>query len=435
MGVGDVMQQGTGSAAYAASPGDLAVMRGGLLRPVRRVEILAHFSGAFDVAEQQQPGHAARVAYVAHEVGRRLGFGSEERRRLLAVGLLHDAGVAVRHEGGHMAAGAWVANRFGFDEAVSSAVSATHERWDGAGRPHGLGGAEIPIEALLVSAAHWACEYADSAMSPLRARSELQNSSIGDIEPLAGPEVAAALRAALRDDQTWLAMWNDDLARAVGQAAIGEPRASLGRLAQAARVMGEVVDSAVREPGRSARVAALARQLAVLLGLPEAYREAITIAGHLLDLGQLGVPRHVTDKRAILTVDEMELMRCHPGVGARLIEHAPGLADVAEWVAMHHERPDGRGYPEMLSDEELPIPPRILAVADAYWALRAERPYRPAFSDDETTAMLELGAGRQFDRRVVEVLPEAIEAMAAAGEAGGGQDGDPARGDGTEAVG
>ena len=392
------MQQGAGSAAYAASPGDLAVTRGGLLRPVRSLEILAHFSGAFDIAEQRQPGHAARVAYLAHEVGRRLGFGSEERRRLLA-------------------------------------ISATHERWDGGGRPHGLGVAEIPVEALLASAAHWACEHADSAMSPLRARAELQNSTIGDIEPLAGPEVAAALRAALRDDQTWLAMWSDDLPRAVGQAAIGEARASHRRLEQAAQAMGEVVDSAVREPGRSARVAALARQIAVSLGLPEAYCEAIGIVGNLLDLGQLSVPRHVTDKRAILTVDEMELMRCHPGVGARLIERAPGLADVAEWVAMHHERPDGRGYPEMLSDEELPIPPRILAVADAYCALRAERPYRPAFSADETTVMMELGAGRQFDARVVEVLPEAIEALAAAEEAGGGQDGDSVSGDDANAAG
>jgi HD-GYP domain-containing protein (c-di-GMP phosphodiesterase class II) len=109
----------------------------------------------------------------------------------------------------------------------------------------------------------------------------------------------------------------------------------------------------------------------------------------------------------------MELMRSHPVVGARLVESAPGMREVSEWIGAHHERPDGRGYPELLSSEELAIPPRILAVADAYHALRAERPYRPAFSADETMAMIELGAGRQFDARVVEALPEALEAAVA----------------------
>ncbi len=403
------MQQGYGAAAV--SDADLTLTRTGLLRPVRRIEILAHFSGAFDVAEQQPRGHAARVAYLAHEVARRLGFGAEERRRVIAVGLLHDSGVAVRHDGGHLVAGAWVAERFGFDGAVSDGILATHERWDGRGRPDGRLGAAIPVEGLLVSAAHWACEFADGAMSPLRARSELHHSSIADIEPLAGPEVAAALRSALHDDETWLTMWNEDLARLVGLAGLSEGRPSQRRLVEAAEAMGEVVDAAVREPGRAARVAALSRQIALSMGLPEPYAEAIGIAGHLLELGQIGVSRHITDKPSILSVDEMEIMRSHPTVSSWLIERAPGLTEVAEWVVAHHERRDGRGYPEMLSSDELPMPPRILAVADAYYALRADRPHRPAYDEDDTLTMIGLGAGSQFDARVVEVLPAALEAL------------------------
>ena len=174
---------------------------------------------------------------------------------------------------------------------------------------------------------------------------------------------------------------------------------------------GRVVDAAVREPGRAARVAALSRQIALSMGLPEPYAEAIGIAGHLLELGQIGVSRHITDKPSILSVDEMEIMRSHPTVSSWLIERAPGLAEVAEWVAAHHERPDGRGYPKMLSSDELPMPPRILAVADAYYALRADRPHRPAYDEDDTLTMIGLGAGSQFDARVVEVLPAALEAL------------------------
>ena len=70
----------------------------------------------------------------------------------------------------------------------------------------------------------------------------------------------------------------------------------------------------------------------------------------------------------------------------------------------------------MLSSDELPMPPRILAVADAYYALRADRPHRPAYDEDDTMTMIELGAGRQFDARVVEVLPVALEALARGGD-------------------
>ena len=92
-----------------------------------------------------------------------------------------------------------------------------------------------------------------------------------------------------------MALWDEDLARLVAQAGLGEGRPSYRRLEQAARAMGEVVDSAVREPGRSAHVSALSRQIALTMGLPEMFTEAVAIAGSLLDLGQLGVPRHVID--------------------------------------------------------------------------------------------------------------------------------------------
>ena len=388
-----------------------SVARSTVLRPVRRLELLAYFSGAFDLAEQEETGHAARVAYLAHAVAERLGFGAEERRRVLYVGLLHDAGVAARAAAGPVAGGAWVAARFGLDEVVSDGISGAHERWDGRGRPDGRSGTEIPIEGLLVWAAHWACEFLDDAASPLRARAQLQAAAIKDISPLVGPEVASAVVAVLRDDTTWLGLSHEDLPRLIGQAGITEGRPSRRRVDQLAAAMGEIIDVAVRDPGRTARVAALARQIAVCLGLTTEYCEAIRVAGYLLDIGQQGVPRQITDKPTILTVDEMELMRRHPSLGETMLAGAPGFSEVATWIGAHHERPDGRGYPELLTIEELPLPPRILAVADAYWALRAERPYRPAFAASEAVAMLQVGAGQQFDPASVEALPAALRAL------------------------
>lgn len=381
------------------------------VRPARRIDLVAHFSGAFDVAEGQDPGHAARVAYIGHQVADALQLGSEARTRVLYVGLLHAAGLACSEDDPDAAA-AWAAAEFGLDEQVVEATASVRERWDGRGDPEGRAGAEIPIEALCVRAAHWASEYADELDHPLRARAYLQRANEQEIVPVVGPAVAEALRTVLRDDATWLAVFGDDVPGTLARLGVGEGKPSRRRVQEAAQAMGAVIDAAVREPGRSSRIAAVASALCEELGFAEPAREAVAVAGRLLDIGQLGVPRRILDKPSILTVDEMELMRRHPVMGARLLEGIPGFDELTEWVEQHHERPDGRGYPEMLGDDELTLPPRILAVADAYWALRAHRPYRGAHSAEEALDILRGAAGRQFDADVVAALPAALERAA-----------------------
>lgn len=388
------------------------------LRPARRAELLAQLSGAFDLAEGQEPGHAARVAHIALAVARRLDLDAASRRRVLYVALLHDAGVPVRMlpddvdvTGGHTAAGAWVASLVGLDDQVQRAIRATHERWDGSGRPSGLAMAAIPPEALLVSAAHWACDRIGPDEHPLRARAALLGTPLPELAAAFGQRIAEALLAELRDDTVWMPFWDEQLAASVAADVSGDGRATVSTVERIAGALGQLIDSAVREHGRSERVAHLATELARVGGYDIAERRAIAVAGRLLDLGQLGVPRHITEKPDLLTITEMETMRRHPGWSARLLEHIPALEPLALWVEAHHERPDGRGYPEMLDGTEIPQPARILAVADAYWALRAERPYRSALSPAQALETILGGAGEQFDARVAGWLPAALASM------------------------
>ncbi|MBM4410457.1 MAG: HD domain-containing protein [Chloroflexi bacterium] len=394
------------------------------VRPARRIDMIACLSGGFDLAEQQVPGHAARVASLAYDIAVALGLDAEAQRVVLHAGLLHDAGVSVRVEGGHTVGGAWMADLFGLDEAVQEAIRTSHERWDGGGRPLGLNGPDIPWAALCVQAAHWVSETAERSGNPLRARAEIVRTPAELLVPALGHVVAVAVHEVVRDDETWLAVWDDSLAARLALAGVSEGKPSRRKVIGAAEAMGIVVDSAVREEGRAARVASLARALGVELGLSAGYVEALGVAGLLLDIGQLGVPRYIADKPSILTVDEMEQMRRHPGLGARILERVPGMAEIASCVESHHERPDGRGYPEMLTGEGLPLAPRILSVADAYCALRADRPHRPAFSRDESMRLMEAGGGAQFDSLVVEALPtahaSAMEAEPSAWAAVGG---------------
>jgi len=405
----------TASAGIEVFPDSLSRIR---LQAARRADLLAGLSGAFDLAEGQEPGHAARVAHVALAVSRRLGFDAARRRRIFYVALLHDAGVPVRMlpsgidvTGGHTAAGAWAASLFGLDERVQRAIRATHERWDGAGRPSGLSMAAIPPEALVVSAAHWACDRIGPDDHPLRARAALLSTPAPEIAAAFGQGVAEALLAELRDDVMWMPFWDGQLSSRIAAEVTGDGRPAVSTVERLARAMGQLIDAAVREPGRSERIARLAMELARTGGYDIAFRRAIGVAARLLDLGQLGVPRHITEKPDLLTITEMETMRRHPGWSARLLEGIPGLDELASWVEAHHERPDGRGYPEMLDHAEIPMPARILAVADAYWALRANRPYRNALSSEQAVSTILAGAGEQFDRTAAGWLPAALAAL------------------------
>lgn len=382
---------------------------------LRRIDLLARLSGAFDLAEGQDIGHSARVAQVADAIAKRMGLHSDVRERTRLVALLHDAGVAVRDlpssvapEGGHTAAGAWVAELMGLDAEVQHAIRCTHERWDGAGRPFEFSMRQIPLESLLVSAAHWISDIVVPGAHPLRARATALASSPTQLSPAVGGEVAEALFEELRSDAIWMSLWQDDLPAAM-VAESDEGEASPSIVVEIASGVGAVVDSATREHGRAANTATLARLLAGAMQLSEAETDAVEVAALLMDIGNLGVPRHILDKPAILSIDEMEAMRRHPGWSAQLIEQVPGLEVISTWVQSHHERPDGRGYPEMLERDEIPIPSRILAVADAYWALRAARPYRQALSHKEAVGLIVDEAGGQFDPDVADILPTVLE--------------------------
>jgi hypothetical protein len=375
----------------------------GELEPARRVDLLPHLSGAFDLAERQPVGHATRVAHIAVAIARELGLNAGDRRTVINVALVHGAGAAL--PSATLEDSAWVADALGLEERVRHAVRVFGERAESGAE---LASPDAPLETSVVRAAHWAVDTADGERNPLRARAELQRASVTELRATMGPEVSSALANVLADDETWMVLWAPGLAHTVAQAGAGEGRPSLRKVERTTAAMGSVIDAAIREPRRAARISALARELARRLELSPGRARAIGVAAQLLDIGQLGVPRHINDKPSILSVDEMEVMRRHPSLGASILEHAPGFGEIARWVGMHHERVDGRGYPDMLENEELPLAARILSVADGYWALRARRPYREAMSHAEATDLIESATGDQYDQTVVAHLRPAI---------------------------
>ncbi len=157
------------------------------------------------------------------------------------------------------------------------------------------------------------------------------------------------------------------------------------------------------------------RRLCLAVGrrakLSEAELEALSVASLLHDIGKLAVPERILTKPGRLTDEEMEQVRVHPGVGADILETIPFPYPLAEIVRHHHERWDGRGYPDGLLESEIPLGSRILTVVDTFDALTSDRPYRRALPQEEAMAFLQRESGRMFDPTIVEVLVEYLEGI------------------------
>ncbi len=156
--------------------------------------------------------------------------------------------------------------------------------------------------------------------------------------------------------------------------------------------------------GHSEWVSRYAVMIGRQLGLGEEEVEELRFAGYLHDVGKIGISDRILGKPSQLSPEQWRLMRKHPVVGARILEPVNMPAAVKGAVRHHHERFDGRGYPDGLAGEEIPLGARVLAVADSFEAMTANRPYRKALSEERAVAELRRCAGTQFDPAVVDAF-------------------------------
>lgn len=134
--------------------------------------------------------------------------------------------------------------------------------------------------------------------------------------------------------------------------------------------------------------------------------ENLKHAAILHDLGKIGIPDNILNKKGKLTPEEYEIIKRHPQIGAEIIRSVHFLNEVVPLVLYHHEWYDGSGYPAGLKGNEIPIGARIISLADAHQALISDRPYRKAYSPDEAMRILKKAARKQFDQKIVEVFFE-----------------------------
>lgn len=427
---------------------------------------LRGLSVALDLAMGRRPGHTQAVAALGIQIGHRLGLSGAGIEDLALAALLKDAGcpstrapftqvvgvddiafhsrifglerttataiagllweLQVRQAGGPRArVASWthslfgmktyirhhlgqrsaeavrVAKELGCSPGTTAIIAAIGEAWDGSGTPRGLAGVQIPIAARILAAAQLATIWGEEA-APREVAGRLALQAGGRLDPL----VVRAVRACLRMDRhDRSAVWIDALARGVWWLDPSPGGENLVSVVTLASVFGEIVDS--KSPftaSHSLRVAGLAGSMAFDVGMTGEDQSAIVLAGLLHDLGKLAVPNTILDKNGPLNDHEWAIIRRHPADSARVIGELPGWETVADWVGAHHERPDGQGYHRGLRGEAIPPAANLLAVADAFDAMTADRPYQRGLPVAEALRRVRAGRGTQFDPLAAEIL-------------------------------
>ncbi|MGN0344564.1 MAG: HD domain-containing phosphohydrolase [Lachnospiraceae bacterium] len=162
--------------------------------------------------------------------------------------------------------------------------------------------------------------------------------------------------------------------------------------------------------GHSTRVAEYAREIARNAGFTQEQQNDIYMIGLLHDVGKIGVPKAIINKPDRLTDEEYRIIKTHPDLGAQILSNITEFPRFVTGARWHHERYDGKGYPDGIAGEEIPEEARIIAVADAYDAMSSRRSYRDVLPQDYIRAELVKGRGTQFDPLYTDIMLEMIDA-------------------------
>jgi HD-GYP domain-containing protein (c-di-GMP phosphodiesterase class II) len=317
-----------------------------------------------------------------------------ERARLVARGLADPKGME-RSLSTHCEVGGMLARRAGLEGPVVEALEHAYERWDGKGFPARLEGEAIPLAVRIVVVARDA-DLAAEQDGGVRGgwmrqrRGRAYDPAVVDAFERVGAGVLSELDGA---DE-----WELALAGEPEPAATVEP----GELDAVLTAFADFAD--LKSPwirGHSRRVAALAEGAGRHARLDEAACDGLRWTGLVHDLGRVAVENGIWDKPGPLSTSEWERVRLHPYYTERILARCGPLAALVEPASSHHERLDGTGYHRSLPAEAQSRDARLLAAADVFAALTADRPHRRSLPDDEAARALEAEAGRTLDADAV----------------------------------
>jgi putative nucleotidyltransferase with HDIG domain len=296
-----------------------------------------------------------------------------------------------------------------FPDGVATAVYSLDEHFNGQGKPEGLQGDAIPVNARIALLAQvidvfHTADGREAALAEARARA---GRWFDPVHVAAFERVAASARF-------WSTLASAELEREVLALVPAGHEVPLDDdyLDDIAAAFGQIVDS--KSPytsGHSARVALYTDMLAEQLGLSSARRRWLRRGALLHDVGKLGVSNSVLDKPGALDREEWAAVRLHATYTEEILSRIGAFAELGRVAAAHHERLDGGGYPRGLAGDQIALETRIITTADIFDAITAERPYRGAIPVEKALGMMAQTVGTALDPQCFEALQRAVKEL------------------------
>lgn len=376
-------------------------------------------SDALDLVGVTHIRHGKRVAYIAAECGKKLGWAGRRLDDLFQAAILHDCGVSKtiihsrlaqlewEYEQEHCTVGASLLNQCPLLSKLADVVAHHHTHWSV------LNDLALPNEIKLNAN----CIYLADRVDILTLASLKDNSNIllgaqdtcRQVIDRKGdwfhPQLVDAFLDLASSEAFWFRLESEQVAAYaatwVSHERVG--RMTFAELSSLMHVFSVIVDA--KSPytrKHSIAVARLARFLGERMGLSTRKCELLELAGLLHDIGKLRIPDEYLNKPDKLTPEEYAIVRRHSFDTFNILKDIKGLEEVAQWAGQHHERVDGSGYPFHLKKAHLSLEARIIAVADVFQALEQHRPYRDPLPANEILSILKDEAERgKLDRGVV----------------------------------
>jgi len=387
-------------------------------------EVVLALSDALDLVGTQVVQHGKRVAFMACACGRSLGLEERERDDLLLAAVLHDCGVSssrlhrklldedlsFEDARGHAEAGADLLALFQPLSRIAGIVRLHHTPWDSPARREAEPRAALLANLVFLADRVDALLQARRGHDPLLETDGIRRWVFARSGSEFAEEAVGAFLEASAAEAFWLTLEPHHLERALRE----EPRVDrrrtvpLAALHDLALLFARIVDG--KSPFTAAHSTAVARLSALLgrlAGLDEETCVQLRIAGLLHDLGKLRVPDEVLEKAAPLDEGEFAAIERHAFETFQILRRVEPLREIATWAGYHHQGLRGKGYPFRLRAEEIPLPARLLAIADVFQALSQRRPYRGPLGAEEILGHL---------RRLVEAErldPNGVDLVAA----------------------
>jgi len=371
-----------------------------LKQKIKLGQLLSSLSFALDIAENRYFNHSRRTAYIAYSIAKEMGLEEEDIINIYFASLIHDIGMAgymskytvmdihnnadLKKE--HCSYGYKILENLPIDYKIKEAILYHHEQWNGIG-PFGLQGDDIPLSSQIIHIADFFEVY---YLRLVESNEEIEKSNDVDIiakwlnryrNTFFKGDICDVLLLLIEKEKFWF----DLTFRNIGQILdLIEPDKDIhidyDDLYKISEAFSKLIDYKSKFTYEHSRgISNIVHGFATFLGYEPLMVDKLSIAANLHDIGKLVVPISILEKQGKLSQAEFQVIKSHPYYTKLILKQIEGIDNIAEWAGNHHEKLNGKGYPEKLTGLQITREDQIIAIADIYQALTEDRPYRKGY--------------------------------------------------------